>query len=163
MNTIKYDGKEYLELQTKGFAAQYAFSFAKQILTGKGLDIGPNREDWAFPGARMIDLVIPDEFDAFNLPNEKFDYIFSSHCLEHLNDWVGALNHWSTRLHKGGIIFLYLPHPDQRYWKPWNNRKHVHILEPRHIEDYFQSKKFSKVFVTHGYDLNHSYYAVAEL
>ena len=70
MNTIKYDGKEYLELQTKGFAAQYAFPFAKQILTGKGLDIGPNREDWAFPGARMIDLVIPDEFDAFNLPNE---------------------------------------------------------------------------------------------
>ena len=71
MNTIKYDGKEYLELQTKGFAAQYAFPFAKQILTGKGLDIGPNREDWAFPGARMIDLVIPDEFDAFNLPNDN--------------------------------------------------------------------------------------------
>ena len=39
MNTIKYDGKEYLELQSKGYAAQYAFPFAKQILTGKGLDL----------------------------------------------------------------------------------------------------------------------------
>ena len=72
MNTIKYDGKEYLELQSKGFAAQYAFPFAKQILTGNGIDIGPNRKEWAFPGARMIDLVMPDEFDAFNLPNEKY-------------------------------------------------------------------------------------------
>ena len=33
MNTIKYDGKEYLELQSKGYAAQYAYPFAKQILT----------------------------------------------------------------------------------------------------------------------------------
>ena len=95
--------------------------------------------------------------------NKKVDYIFSSHCLEHLNDWVGALDHWTTRLHKGGIIFLYLPHPDQEYWKPWSNRKHIHLLEPTHIKDYFKAKNFSKVFVTTGYDLNHSYYAVAEL
>ena len=47
MNTIKYDGKEYLELQSKGFVSNT--SFAKQILTGNGIDIGPNRKEWAFP------------------------------------------------------------------------------------------------------------------
>tara|TARA_B100000902_G_scaffold98614_1_gene101052 strand:+ start:3237 stop:3728 length:492 start_codon:yes stop_codon:yes gene_type:complete len=162
MNTIEYNGVVYPELQSKGFAAQYAFPFAKQVLTGEGFDIGCNRKEWAYPGAQMIDLVFNDEFDAFNLPNKKVDYIFSSHCLEHLNDWVGALDHWTTRLHKGGIIFLYLPHPNQIYWKPWNNRKHIHILEPKHIRDYFTAKNFTNVFVTEGFDLNHSFYAVAE-
>lgn len=100
MNTIKYDGVEYPDLQTKGFAAQYAFPFANQIITGEGFDIGCNRKEWAYPGAQMIDLVFNDEYDAYNLPNKKVDYIFSSHCLEHLNDWVGALDHWTTRLHR---------------------------------------------------------------
>ena len=48
MNTIKYDGKEYLELQSKRICP-IRFSFAKQILTGNGIDIGPNRKEWAFP------------------------------------------------------------------------------------------------------------------
>lgn len=163
MNTIKFNGVEYPELQGKGFAAQYAFPFAKQFCIGNGFDIGCNREQWAYPGAQMIDLVFDDEYNAYNLPDKKVDYIFSSHCLEHLNDWVGALDHWTTRLHKGGVIFLYLPHPEQQYWKPWNNRKHIHLLHPTDIKDYFHAKKFNKVFVTEGYDLNHSFYVVAEL
>ena len=66
---------------------------------------------------------------------------FFPHCLEHLNDWVGALNHWTTRLHKGGILFYICPHSDQRYWKSWNNRKHVHIPEPKTFRRLFPTVK----------------------
>lgn len=161
MNVVEFDGDIYPELQTKGNAAQFAIPFAKHILSGEGLDIGCNREEWAFPGSRMIDLEFEDEYDAYHLPSGQYDYIFSSHCLEHLEDWVGALDTWSDALKSGGTMFLYLPHYAQKYWRPWNNRKHVSVLTPEMLRDYYESRGFENILVTEGYDLNHSFYAVA--
>ena len=160
IKTVTHDGKIYPEFQTNGNAARFAMPFAKELLQGNGLDIGCNRKDWAFPGAKMIDLEIDDEWDAFNLPNEKYDYIFSSHCLEHINDWVGALDYWGEHLKAGGVMFLYLPHYSQTYWRPWNNRKHVNILTPEFIKDYFEERNYSSILVS-GPDLYNAFYGVA--
>ena len=70
IKTVTHDGKVYPEFQTNGNAARFAMPFAKELLQGNGLDIGCNRKDWAFPDAKMIDLEIDDEWDAFNLPND---------------------------------------------------------------------------------------------
>ena len=162
IDTIQHQGKEYPRLQSEGFAAQFAWPFAKKMCQGHGLDIGCNRPEWAFPGAVMIDPNIDPKTNAYDLPTEFYDYIFSSHCLEHLPDWVGALDHWGTRLKEGGVIFLYLPHYDQTYWRPWNNRKHINVMQADHLQAYFESRNFNKIMVTPGYDLNHSFYAIAE-
>lgn len=161
IETIEHENKIYPILQTKGYSAKYAIPFALDILSGEGLDIGCNREEWKFPGAQAIDLEFEDEWDAFNLPDKKYDYIFSSHCLEHLPDWVGALDYWTTRLKTGGVMFLYLPHYSQTYWRPWNNRKHINILQPEYLNDYFVNRGFVNVITT-GFDLNNAFYAVAE-
>lgn len=160
MELIIYNGDAYPALQTKGFASQYAFPFAQQFCQGKGFDIGCNRQEWALPGARGIDLNFNDGYDAYNLPNEIVDYVFSSHCLEHLPDWVGALDHWGSRINKGGTIFLYLPHYDQKYWRPWNNRKHINVLTAEMLRDYFIDRRYTTIFTTPGHDLNHSFYAI---
>lgn len=68
-----------------------------------------------------------------DLPAGEVDYIVSSHCLEHLADPVSALEHWKTRLVPGGVLFLYLPHPDMRYWQTTRNRKHLHEWQPRQM------------------------------
>lgn len=162
MEVVEYNEKLYPSYEANGNAARFAIPFAKEMLSGEGLDIGCNRSEWAFPGAQMIDLEIDDEWSAYSLPNKKYDYIFSSHCLEHLTDWVGALDYWGEHLKSGGIMFLYLPHYEQEYWRPWNNRKHVSVLNSSMIKDYFESKRYKKIFVTDGYDLNHSFYGVAE-
>jgi len=162
MNVISHEDKVYPEFQSKGYASRFAMPFAQEMLSGEGLDIGCNRGEWAFPGAKMIDLEIKDDdWDAYNLPDEQYDYIFSSHCLEHLPDWVGALDYWGTRLKPGATMFLYLPHYSQTYWRPWNNRKHLSILEPKHLNDYFQNRGYKKIITT-GYDLNNAFYAVAD-
>ena len=80
-NIIEFEGEKYPEFQTKGFAAKYIFPFAEEVLSGKGLDIGCCKTEWSFPGSIPIDLEFDDEWHAMNLPNKKFDYIFSSHCL----------------------------------------------------------------------------------
>lgn len=161
-DTIEFNGVHYPKLQSEGFAMQYAIPFFKKIIgEGKtGYDIGCAKREWAFPGALCVDRAIDPEHDAMELPRMKVDYIVSSHCLEHLPDWVGALNHWRTRLHEGGVLALYLPHPQQGYWLPWNNRKHVSILHPEDVKQYLIDTGWKDIFVT-GYDLNCSYYAIA--
>lgn len=160
MITIEHEGNQYPQFQAEGNAAQFAMPFAKHFCKGEGLDIGCMKEEWAFPGAMAIDLDFDDEWEAMNLPEKEYDYIFSSHCLEHLPDWVGALDYWYTRLKKGGCMFLYLPHYSQTYWRPWNNRKHIHALDAGIISDYMRAKKFEIVWTT-GHDLNNAFYVVA--
>ena len=111
-----------------------------------------------------IDIDIDDPWDAYNLPDLEVDYIFSSHCLEHLPDWVGALDYWNSKLKIGGILFLYLPHKSQKYWNPWNNRKHYHMFSSSQFNKYFKSKSknWTNTFVTKGHDLNNSFYCVAK-
>jgi 2-polyprenyl-3-methyl-5-hydroxy-6-metoxy-1,4-benzoquinol methylase len=92
-------------------------------------------------------------------PDKKYDYIFSSHCLEHLPDWVGVLDYWTYHLKSDGCLFLYLPHYSQTYWRPWNNRKHVNILTPKYLHDYMEASDFKHIWTT-GPDLNNAFYAV---
>lgn len=160
MDFIEFNGKKYPKFQSEGFAAKFAFPFAYQVLGGKGYDIGCNRLEWCYPTAIPIDPLLC-EWDAYNLPDGQVDYIFSSHCLEHLKDWVEAIEYWATKIKSDGVMFLYLPHPAQEYWLPWNNRKHIHSLDPELIEKFLiESGLWENVFVTKGYDANHSFYVI---
>ncbi len=161
INFTAYKGRTYPTFQTEGNASQFAIPFAKHFCTGVGYDIGCNRLDWAFPGAIPIDLAFDDEWEAFNLPADKVDYIYSSHCLEHLDNWVNALDYWTTKIRRGGILFLYLPHYNQEYWRPWNNSKHKHILSSQIITDYLYDRGYRNIFSSER-DLNDSFMVVAE-
>lgn len=166
IKTILYKGNTYPKFQSEGFAAKFAFPFAQQVCTGLGVDVGCMKKEWAFPSSIPVDIDLPGGFHALNLPYNEigYDYIFSSHCLEHLENWVDALNYWIDRLKSGGILFLYLPDMDsQVYWQPWNNRKHIHYLTPEIIARYFEANKdrFENVFVS-GVDLNCSFTIIAE-
>lgn len=159
MNTIHYKGKNYPAFQTEGNASQFAIPFAKHFCKGVGYDIGCNRLEWSFPGSTPIDLLFDNQWEAYNLPDEQVDYIYSSHCLEHLPDWVKALDYWTSKLKSGGTLFLYLPHYNQKYWRPWNNRKHLHVFTPEILKDYLQDRYFTNIFVSDR-DLNDSFMVV---
>lgn len=164
MELINFKGKNYPAFQATGNASQFAIPFAKHFCKGIGYDIGCMKAEWAFPGAIPIDLSFNDGYHATNLPKTKnglVDYIFSSHCLEHIDGWVGVLDYWKTNLVHGGIIFLYLPDYSQEYWRPWNNRKHRNIFTPQILEDYFKDRGFVNIFKS-GVDLNNAFMIVAQ-
>jgi hypothetical protein len=158
--TINYKGATYPEFQTQGNAAQFAIPFAKHVCKGNGVDVGCNREEWKFPGANAVDPAIND-YDALNFPYDNLDYIFSSHCLEHLLNWVDVLDYWTSKLNSGGTLFLYLPDYSQTYWRPWNNRKHVNIFTPDIIADYMQDSGYDNIFKS-GVDLNNAFMIMGE-
>lgn len=162
IETIKYKNTTYPAFQCYGNAAQFAIPFAKYVCTGKGVDVGCNKPEWAFPGAILVDPVI-NEFDALNFPEyaSNLDYIFSSHCLEHLQNWVNVLDYWTSKLKSGGVLFLYLPDYSQEYWRPWNNRKHLNIFTSNIISDYMNDTGYCNIFKS-GVDLNNAFIVIGE-
>lgn len=126
---FEYKGRLYPDYIRHGNACRFVQPFALQFCRGRGYDIGAG--PWPLPGAMPVDRA--NGRDALDLPEGTVDYIFSSHCLEHLPDPVAALEHWIGRLRPGGCLFLYLPHPDMEYWLPQNNRKHLHVFHPRDV------------------------------
>ena len=160
IKTIQYKEHTYPSFQSEGNAAQFAIPYAKHVCIGTGVDIGCNRLEWSFPGSLPVDPII-NEYDALNFPYENLDYVFSSHCLEHLYDWVSVLDYWTSKLKAGGVLFLYLPDYSQEYWKPWNNRKHLNIFSPTIIKDYLQDRNYTTIF-TSQVDLNNAFMVMAE-
>lgn len=104
-------------------------------------------------------------YHATKLPKEKYnlvDFIFSSHCLEHIEfPWFSVLEYWKDNLKEGGVIFLYLPDYSQEYWRPWNNRKHVHAFTPELLYDAFVALDMKNIFVS-GIDMMNSFAIVGE-
>lgn len=162
---IYFKGLKYPKFQSEGFAAQFAIPFAEHILGGYGVDIGCNRKEWAYPHASiLIDPEIDERFNAMKFPGEEYDYVFSSHLLEHLNDWVNILSYWRSKIKNNGYLFLYLPDAnDQMYWRPWHNRKHVNYFTPEIIRQYFEDQPtmWKDVYIS-GTDANSSFIAYAK-
>ena len=160
MELINFKNKNYPSFQSKGHASQFAIPYAKHFCSGKGVDVGCMKPEWSFPGSFLVDPSI-NEYDALNFPYDNLDYIFSSHCLEHLYDWVDVLDYWTSKLKSGGILFLYLPDYSQEYWKPWNNRKHLNIFNTQIIYDYMKDNGYTNIFYS-GVDLNNAFMVVGE-
>lgn len=161
IDLIEFGGDEYPLMQSQGNAAQYAIPYAQKFCSGYGVDVGCKKKEWAFPGAVLADPCLGSMWDAGNLP-ENLDYIFSSHCLEHVDDYVSVMVHWYDKLNNGGVLFLYLPHYEQKYWRPWNNKKHKHAFTQEIITDLMGELGYKKILASSGVDLNHSFMVVAE-
>lgn len=103
---------------------------ALHYISGKVLDIGCGH-DKILPTAVGVDVRALDGIDVVTTQFEKlseilphdFDSVYSSHCLEHIFDDVGALTDWGKLLKPDGTIFLYLP--DIRYYREYNP-EHAH-------------------------------------
>lgn len=166
IRTIEHNKIDYPAFQAEGFAAKFAFPYAKEVCIGYGCDVGCNRKEWAFidkhgTEALLVDPEICSEYHALNLPPGTFDYIFSSHMLEHVPNWVDVLDYWQTKIRRGGTLFLYLPDYSQTYWRPWHNRKHVHAFTPDMFKHYLKDRGWAKIFVS-GVDMNNSFMVMAE-
>ena len=160
MDLIQFKNKNYPAFQSKGNASQFAIPYAKHFCSGKGVDVGCHKEEWKYPGSFSVDPSI-NKYDALNFPYTDLDYIFSSHCLEHVHNWVDVLDYWTSKLKSEGILFLYLPDYSQEYWRPWNNRKHLNIFTPQILFDYMNDCGYKNIF-TSGVDLNNAFMVVGE-
>jgi SAM-dependent methyltransferase len=83
----------------------------KKILRGRGIDIGCG-PDPVNRHVRRFDLWQGDANRITEYVKEQFDYVYSSHCLEHMDDPRAALREWWKLVKPGGHLFLIVPDED---------------------------------------------------
>jgi SAM-dependent methyltransferase len=100
----------------KGLAGRARSGFVAKYLSGPAiLDIGyrgyGGEVEPIVPHAIGIELDYPG-YDGRTLPFTDFsqDAVFSSHCLEHIEDYRGALRDWFRVLKVGGYLVIAVPH-----------------------------------------------------
>ncbi|MEP7000831.1 MAG: methyltransferase domain-containing protein [bacterium] len=99
-----------------------------RFLSGKGIDIGCG-PDPVRPDVRRFDVEDGDanRITAFVDEVASFDYVFSSHCLEHMSDADGAIQEWWKLVKPGGVLIVIVPDEDlyeQGYWPSLFNPDH---------------------------------------
>lgn len=81
------------------------------------------------------DIRVPtcEKLDKF--ASASADFIFSSHLLEHIEDYKAALKEWWRVIKPGGYLCLYLPHKDfyPNIGQPGSNPDHKHDFLPEDI------------------------------
>jgi len=110
-------------------------AFALTYFAGNGIDIGSGNDALGnycefFP--RMINCLSWDraDGDAQELPDvekDSFDFVHSSHCLEHLLDPWRAIDRWLEVLKPGGHLVCIVPDEDlyeQGVWPSQFNSDH---------------------------------------
>jgi SAM-dependent methyltransferase len=97
-----------------------------RILSGNGIDIGCG-SDPVVPNIRIFDLEQGDANNITRYVNEQFDFVYSSHCLEHMQDAKGAIREWWQLVRPGGYLFIIVPDEDlyeQGIFPSYFNRDH---------------------------------------
>ncbi len=160
-----YENVFYPDYITVGGASSAIERTALQFCKGKGIDVGA----WYWPlrGSTPVDIAsgagMQNKIE--DIPPNSQDYVFSSHCLEHIADWEQALDAWIGKLKKGGILFLYLPHPSCGLWKktnPMMAAHHVWTPAPDIIAKAMKKRKMKIVDTDDGPDHFYSFYVCAK-
>ncbi|MDR2697888.1 MAG: tetratricopeptide repeat protein, partial [Holophagales bacterium] len=98
----------------------------RRVLRGKGIDIGCGNAP-IFPNVRCFDQQDGDANRISDYVKEQFDFVFSSHCLEHMLDPRAALKDWWSLVKEGGYLYVVVPDEDlyeQGVWPSKFNYEH---------------------------------------
>lgn len=127
---VKYDVVRY----TRGVGLDLGCGPTKAFPHFIGVD---SCKDTALFGIQMKPDVVCK--DASNLDDciedASCDFIFSSHLLEHIDDYQAALRNWWAKIKAGGHLCLYLPHRDlyPNVGQHGANPDHKHDFVPYNI------------------------------
>ena len=85
--------------------------FFDKYCKGQGLDIGYGGDLLAV-NCRGWDMEDGDAQYLLGLDDEQFDFVYSSHTLEHMENVETAVINWWRVVKTGGYLIVYVPHRD---------------------------------------------------
>lgn len=91
------------------------------VLKGSGIDIGCG-PDPVMPGVVAFDQAQGDANHVTRYFDRQFDYVYASHCLEHMVDPRAAIAEWWALVKPGGVLFVIVPDEDLYEQGVWPSR-----------------------------------------
>lgn len=136
------------EESRKTYSAKLASGFFRKYMSGTGLEIGGTGYlQGVVPildTATNIEIGYPG-YDGIHLPfpDNSQDYVYTSHCLEHISDYKNSIREWHRVVKVGGHIVITVPHQylyEKKLHKPSRyNEDHKRYYTPasllREIEE----------------------------
>jgi len=123
-NNVKESSKARTRREQAGFFEKYC--------QGQGIDIG-HGGDKLLPECLGWDFEDGDAEEMAGVTDQSFNFVYSSHNLEHLYNVEKALLNWWRILKAGGYLILFLPHRDlfeKRRTLPSSVHDHRHYFMP---------------------------------
>jgi len=112
---------------------------------GKGIDIGCG-DDPIFENVYKFDLEQGDANEISKYVQDKFDFVYSSHCLEHMHDPMHSMREWWKLVKPGGYLIVIVPDEDL-----YEQGIFPSISNPDHKATFTISKR--KSWSTHSYNM----------
>lgn len=96
-----------------------SYLFNKKAFVGKGIDIGCGRDllnKKFFKKIISIEAFERDDGDAQHVDQyrekDSYDFVYSSNCLEHMEDPIAALKNWYSLVRQEGYLVFTVPDED---------------------------------------------------
>jgi predicted SAM-dependent methyltransferase len=125
---------------------------------GYGIDVGCG-DRTLFPHLITVDnhsdeAEIKAEADDLPFKEGEFDFVYATHCIEHLKDPLKAINEWLRVVKKGGHVIIICP--DKRF----TPSKGMAQVDPQHKWE-FQYEELAEICrLTDGYQVNKDVWAL---
>ena len=119
---------------------------------GHGIDVGSGDDSLGkyhllFPLVKSVEAFDKEQGDAQYLSESRsvpYDFLYSSHCLEHLVDPWDALADWCNCVKVGGRLIVVVPEEDMYEQGVWPSRYNG---DHKHTFTMYKSKSWSPVSV----------------
>lgn len=90
---------------------EYFGILEQKVFKGNGIDIGCG--DYPiFPNVKCFDIEDGDANKISHYIKEQFDFVFSSHCLEHMRNPSKAIKEWWKLVRNNGYLYVIVPDED---------------------------------------------------
>lgn len=152
--------KQYPEYLKTHNAKRGIESMALQFVSGTSLDIGAGKS--CLMGCRPIENNFDENAYNINEKDSSVNFIFSSHCLEHLENPKKAIAECHRILKSGAKFLTYLPHPACEMWLQNVNQYHVSLHQPHEWKQLFSAAGFKIIDISYTPDGMMSFYILAE-
>jgi len=117
--------------QSKAAKRRFAIgAFHNRYFVGNGIDVGGKPDPLGqyagifgrMASCRTWDLEDGDAQFMAGIPDNHFDFLHASHCLEHMVDVRQALQNWIRIVKGGGFLILTVPDEDLYELQNWPSR-----------------------------------------
>lgn len=119
---------------------------SKLYMKGFGIEIGAGYAPWVNHNQAHISYLEkdskfnPDFQDTTQVTSDNFDFLCSSHVLEHVEDVIGELQEWLRVLKSKGYILMCVPDKGYTFDNPRELTTYDHILMD-HYQDGYKEKQ----------------------